>query len=668
MLLELDDALLFFDLAGTLVPIDGSLAPEHGAALARAARRARRIVLVTGQPFHDPQVQGMLGFLAAEAGPHAVAYLTRGGTRWILHGDRFVMDEAYAKQTALGDDLARRIIEVIGVTLASERRTPLIPVTTLDSVAVRVNLSPGERAQVLPVLARAMAALGEELDVVAEGRTSLFVMRPGVNKRRAVRHELELARRDGWAAAAYYFGDQITSGNDRDVVGLAGLALLSLESQIPEPPDGSCRCIGGAPDDVARCLEASSRGGATPASRALPVLCVSLGGTKIEIGALTRWGSFLRSQQFFWRDEADFRDLGADADGAGFCGALAERMMRFLAQRGYGIDDVEVIGIPFPGPGGPQQGWFSNNLSPGFVRGVRLEERLAARLAVSGRPPTIRIALDVKCAAGGELHHPRGRLRGLERGVVLNIATGVAVGFVREARVLVTDSDFAAETDGRYDKDAGQVGRHVVFDTVTGNWRYDYVPRGQTPELAATAIRMTDRLSGPALALRLLRHLEREGLLAACPCDIHRTMTATRGLREVEAVVQVRQSPTPVAGAILTWADTVYAHAGSDALASCLERFAAEVATDLAAALCAFLDAPGWRGLDDPIVLVGGVGERLFASADGQPGRSLGDLLTGALDRLGRSPTIVRSAIAAPTSQSGHAAERESLLFAHQSW
>jgi len=85
------------------------------------------------------------------------------------------------------------------------------------------------------------------------------------------------------------------------------------------------------------------------------------GGTKIEIGALTHWGSFLRSQQFFWRDEADFRDLGADADGAGFCGALAERIMRFLHAARLRNRRRRGDRIAFPRAGGPQQGWFSNN-------------------------------------------------------------------------------------------------------------------------------------------------------------------------------------------------------------------------------------------------------------------------------------------------------------------
>jgi len=108
MLLELDDALLCFDLAGTLVPIDGSLAPEHGAALARAARRARRIVLITGQPFHDPQCRAMLGFLAAEASPHAVAYLTRGGNALDPARDRFRDGRRLRQADGARDDLARR--------------------------------------------------------------------------------------------------------------------------------------------------------------------------------------------------------------------------------------------------------------------------------------------------------------------------------------------------------------------------------------------------------------------------------------------------------------------------------------------------------------------------------------------------------------------------------
>lgn len=407
-------------------------------------------------------------------------------------------------------------------------------------------------------------------------------------------------------------------------------------------------------------------GGAGPP---LPVVCLSLGGTKLELGALTRDGVYLASAEIHWRDRPAFAGLMDAAGGAGFCDALLAEIDGFLLRNGYRLQQVGTIGLPFPGP--CRDGlWYSNNLVRAFRDGLPFEQAMAAALARrlgAGPLPAVRVLGDAQCDAAGELRHPLGRLwDAMQPAMVLNLATGIAAGFVHGGRLLLTDDQFRERVDPRYDAGAGQLGRHLWYYPAQRRWRYHFQPGGAIPAVEAQAIRMTERLSGPALAARLLLLLGRRGLLpkrdhwrdpAVTPADVehlYRTIEALDPDRHSARAAQTaRAAARPIAGAVLAWADRVYDGGVPAAAALCLGRFAREIGAELAAALTTWLAAPGWAPFGRRIVLTGGVGIRFLAASDGVAGKCFIETLTTGLPggcRVERSRLV-------------RAAERESYIF-----
>ncbi len=404
-------------------------------------------------------------------------------------------------------------------------------------------------------------------------------------------------------------------------------------------------------------------------SSPLPVVCLSLGGTKLDLGALTRDGAYLASAEIHWRDRPAFAGLMDNADGARFCDALLAEIEGFLLRNGYQLHQVGTIGLPFPGP--CRDGlWYSNNLVRAFRNGLPFEQGMTAALVrrLGGGPlPGVRVLGDAQCDAAGELRHPLGRLLDTTQpATVLNLATGIAAGFVSRGRLLLTDDQFREQVDPGYDAGAGQLGRHLWYYPAEGCWRHHFQPGGGIPLVKEQAIRMTERLSGPALAARLLLLLGRRGLLpkrehwrdsTVTPADVeqlYRTIEALDPERHSARAAQVaRAAARPVAGAVLGWADRVY-HGGVPAAAAlCLGQFAREIGAELAAALAAWLAAPGWAPFGAHIVLTGGVGIRFLAASDGVTGRCFIESLTAGLPPGSR---VERSRLL-------RAAERESYIF-----
>ncbi|HXH09424.1 MAG TPA: hypothetical protein VNP04_06655 [Alphaproteobacteria bacterium] len=676
LVLPLDGALVFFDVAGTLVEADARLNHRRQTILCQLRQRVKRLVLVTGQPFDDPQVQEILSVCRPDEPDNVVAYTTRGGLRLTWDNGAFRKDLTYLADTRLEAALCRMIKQEVAQVLEARHLHPLIPVRCIDEVAVRVNLPPAERPSFTAALsARFQAMKMAQLQVTAEGRTSVFVMRRGVGKRLAVQYELERVRQEGIAAAAFYFGDEIAMGNDREVLGLPGVAIYALGPCEPVPPGARCRTIGQRPDDLYHVLEASL---ATPppAARCLPVVCLSLGGTKIEVGALTQGGRFLASDEIRWRESPEFNSLLEDVEAARFCDTLVQHVDAFLRQRRYTWSDVGVLGLAFPGPQDDAR-WHSNNLNRAFQGGVALEQEMSAALARldAAVVPQVRVVFDAQCDAGGEVYHPEGRLRSAgtpnlpAAATVLNVASGIAAGFVCDGKVLVSDQDFRTHVHHRYDGGAGQLGRHLWYHPDERQWTYHFCPRGRTPDIEPPAIRMTERLSGPALAARLLLRLGGQRLLpqpdtwtlsqvtAADVSALYQVISKCDPERDLAVAARlVRGASRPVAAALLTWADAVYRRGEPLPVASCLRAFAMEVAADFAGALTAWMSAAGWERYGRYIILTGTVGIRFLASSDALAEQSFLCALTAGLPlgcRVERSRLL-------------GASERECYLFLHQ--
>ncbi len=247
------DAVVFFDLGGTLVEVDERLRPEHGELLVELGRRTRRIVLMTGQPFDDPQVQQVLRLFQGEEAPPFVGYTTRGGLRLVQRQSRLERDLDYLERSALPAELVPGALREIERALEDLGLRALCPVLVLDRVAVRVNLRPAERPAFADSLVSRFARSGHlGLRVVIDGRTSIFVMRDGVGKRQAVRFEIS---RDREPATWIYFGNEVAEGNDREVLGVPGLEVFALGSCGSVAEGARCRSIGEIPKHLYELIE-----------------------------------------------------------------------------------------------------------------------------------------------------------------------------------------------------------------------------------------------------------------------------------------------------------------------------------------------------------------------------------------------------------------------------
>ncbi len=403
-------------------------------------------------------------------------------------------------------------------------------------------------------------------------------------------------------------------------------------------------------------------------TKRLPVLVLSLGGTKFQLGGLTKDGTFFAGDEIHWRSHPLFRDFVEDTSVEPLCDALVKIMEQFLRERDMEPHDVGCFGIPFPGPVEDRL-WFSNNLTNPFRRGVALKEELEGafrRHFVNFPVASVRVIFDAQCDAGGELYHPCGRLKGFQgSAVVLNVATGIAAGFVHDGIILVGDAAFRSMVDLRYDGGAGQIGRHIWYDGPTRRWSYNFLPLGRTPKVDGT--RMTERLSGPALAGRLLHRLGSLGLLnkeewrhSSVPFitieSVFRSIASMDSDLKCEMISDtIRASTSPIATAVLVWANEQLVHYLNPDVAHLILEFRTEVAFEFAMALQAMCAAPGWAPYSTRIVLTGGIGIHFLAAGDQQNGPSFTDLIESQLP----GSTIERSGL-------GDATERECYLFRYQ--
>lgn len=406
----------------------------------------------------------------------------------------------------------------------------------------------------------------------------------------------------------------------------------------------------------------------------LKVVCVSLGGTKIEIGALTQDYRFLSSTKLYWRKEPSFEESLGALSSKIFCTSVAGIIVDFLKKYGYDISDVSILGIAFPGPCWDRL-WYSNNLTPAFRNGVMLHDEMInalSLLAPFNYIPEISIIFDAQCDAGGELYHHAGHFYN-ERNVsasVINVATGIAAGFIHNGRVLINNEDFRSFINNKYDCGAGQLGRHLWYYPDIGRWQYHFCPQGKTPKIDPPSVRMTERLSGPALAGRLLYRLGRADCLNALDSDdigiefselkmIWEEIANKDPENDTATVTRIlRQASIPVSSAILRWANGMLTKTSSDIVyvKSCINKFAEDIIEEFANVLRVWMAAPGWKDVSQRIVLTGGIGIHFLESLDPEPAISFCSMLKKWL------PVNVQIERSRLTS----AAERECYIFCHQ--
>ncbi len=647
MIVPVQGCLLFFDLAGTLMSREGRPSAHQSQLLVDVGRRAERVVLVTGQSGDDPQVQFLMDCLGSQPEADFVAYTTRGMRRWVRSGDSYSTDDEYLPNARMDTTEADLLIGEIELLLADTDIPCLTGPRWVDECAVRTHVDPSLVERTVEVLRANLA----DYEVVSEGRTSVFAMHPGFSKRQAVEHELALAEP---GIAALYFGNELAEGNDREVLDIPRVRARAI-GRCGAPAASHCVSLGDGVSDLYDVLDRSVT--------KCPVLCLGLGGTKVQLGAITSSGGFISEPEIHWRQM-----IANVRDAATFTNWLAELVADFLT--GHDIDwrDIGVVGVPFPGP--ERDGhWYSNNLTEDFRDGVRLGDLLARAIQdhAGKRTPAVRVVFDAQCDAGGELYQPLGRLRGhMETAMVLNLATGVAAGFISRGRVLTSAEDFSQEVHPSFDSGMGQLGRHLWWNDHSKQWEYHPAQRGETPTLADSMSRMTDRLGGPALAARLLRQAARMGAVqemsaALDICPSLQELASDVARRSVAGAAAVmRRQPSMLTRTLMQWVDEAYVGRGTTAAVECAERFVEKIVSDLAGAISAWQlaeveDTRPWERFAKRIVLTGGTGIHFLASSNGIEDRDLCIRLRTHLN----GANIDRS-------QLTNAVERESHIFLHQ--
>jgi hypothetical protein len=361
-------------------------------------------------------------------------------------------------------------------------------------------------------------------------------------------------------------------------------------------------------------------------------LCISLGGSRLEVGLIVNIASepkYFGTGSVNWRQELASVSPSARA----LCDLVTSLASKILKHSRQEFRKDLKIGVAFPGPhvGGT---WCSNNLTDDFRDGIRLEGLLNEALGAEFGECLFRpvVVFDAQADAGGELYHPDGVFKfhdPVSGSCVLNVATGIAAGFVDSKcrwGVLHTSDDFKKSTLGRFDAGGGQLGRHLFVDP-EGNWSYHYRPFGQVPK-NVPGIRMTDFLSGPALSARLVLEAVRlgkqvvdgAGVFEWVESEAKRLLDQSNGeilptLQEMSSLI--RANPEPLSRLILAWADRALKDQDTPhSLREMLFDFREIVASDFGRALAILQLEQGWDHFSHRIVLTGGVGQNLFVGSD----------------------------------------------------
>lgn len=351
------------------------------------------------------------------------------------------------------------------------------------------------------------------------------------------------------------------------------------------------------------------------------LICISFGGSHLQVG-LIDGQRYIGHPPINWRDlmkrvkDPDADDLAAIAYSSFLKLVESEKLAR---QRTYSL------GIAFPGPKSSDK-WYSNNLTEDFKSGVDLLRLIRMSFEKHGvYLEKVVCRLDAQADAGAEVYHPRGRLALEEQNssIVLNLATGIAAGFVTPAgsgvkgRVLCSDNDISAFLGDRYDKGVGQLGRHILFSPRDGSCFYDFRLDGGTA-FAPGTVRLSEYLSGPALVSRF-GFLKREvppgenGFSKNGPRFAYQGSTAEFCEKLISSNHQVRQGGGRQVRQLINLLNLsaidsqhlLHKHA-------CWFR---EILIDDFSSLFSLLRTlDGWREFTSTIIVSGGLGQNLFAT------------------------------------------------------
>ena len=302
---------------------------------------------------------------------------------------------------------------------------------------------------------------------------------------------------------------------------------------------------------------------------------------------------------------------------------LARESLKLLKQARIPAAGVERVGVAWPGPG--NGGRFEATFIPGCQQPqpipVLLRSALIAALG-SGFATVPRVVLDAVARAAGEARPGGALYPSTANGMLVNVATGIASGLVRQGRALLAYPGIG--------ENYGQSGRFLSFNTALGEWHWRPTADGTVPPHSPQEVRWTRHCAGPALARRM-----------AYWCDAHRLDASKQNRAVTEALRHYKHEGAPRDTThemtLLHWATT---EAGRHPEGP-LGRFVEQVATEIGTALRTLLQVFASENIGT-IVLAGGVGENFGRSEDLAHGTD--DFLTNVQQAVGKNgPRVCRA-------------------------
>ncbi len=326
-------------------------------------------------------------------------------------------------------------------------------------------------------------------------------------------------------------------------------------------------------------------------------LAISVGGSKCAFGIVggTPPAVLARSGRIEWTGEG-IKTIES------FVGMLARETQKLLKQAGISAADIGRVGVAWPGPG--TDGQFEATFIPSCEEPQPIPLLLRSTLTIPFGPAfgaiPIRVMLDAVARAAGEAG-PSGALHTTANGLLVNLATGIAGGRVRQGRAWLAYPGIG--------ENYGQFGRFLFFNTVTQEWDWRPTSDGSVPSHSPREVRWTHLCAGPALARRIVRWCHETGVDAR-----NQTPAVEEALRHYESQSAPRDGTHEMT--LLRWAtaESVQCPQGS------MAHFVRQVAREIGAALRVLLRVFASEGIDT-IALAGGVGEH-FGRSD-NPGNDM---------------------------------------------
>jgi hypothetical protein len=252
---------------------------------------------------------------------------------------------------------------------------------------------------------------------------------------------------------------------------------------------------------------------------------ISFGGTKLAVGLVGQTSHQLlaSTERIGWHPMC----IGA-IDPLACLLELAISILRALLQQACRtIENVNRVGIAWPGPGRYREGMLTATFIPGCatreqnIHMLVLQE-LQRQLGVPVHDLQIVSRLDANAHAIGEVILPGGAFFQRDEiapaatsGIVLNIATGVAGAIVQDGHVFsiidpLAQTCQAQSSTEQLGETYGQFGRYLFKRIDTGIWLWKPTHDGSIPEYnPEKEIRLTDLCGGPALTRRYVDWHER---------------------------------------------------------------------------------------------------------------------------------------------------------------